>query len=141
MTFHQTIVVGNLGRDPELRYLPSGTAVCNFPIAVNEYWTDRQTNERQEKTTWYRISVFGSQAENCAKYLSKGRQAMVIGTVEARGYTNNAGEAAASLDLRARSVQFLSGGDTSGGQSYDGGDYDSNMGNEGGPTDPGDIPF
>jgi single-strand DNA-binding protein len=122
MTWHQTIVVGNLGRDPEMRYLQSGTGVCSFSVAVSESWNDRQTNERREKTTWYNVSAWGSLAETCNTYLKKGRQVMVIGTVDARGYTNNAGEAAASLDLRARTVQFLGNrGDDQegGGQSGD----------------------
>jgi single-strand DNA-binding protein len=132
MTFHQTIVIGNLGRDPELRETKDGTAVCNFPIAVNEYWTDRQTNERKDKTMWYRVSAFGSLAENCAKYLIKGRKVMVVGTVEANAYTSKDGEARASLDLRARSVQFLSGGDTSGSVGSDE-DY--------APSNSGGFPF
>jgi single-strand DNA-binding protein len=107
MTWHQTIIVGNLGRDPELRYLPSGVPVCDFSVAVSESWTDRNTNERREKTTWYRVSAWRQLGETCAQYLSKGRQVMVVGTVEARGYVNNAGEAAASLDLTARDVRFL----------------------------------
>jgi len=106
MSYHQTIIVANLGGDPELRYLPNGAAVCSFNCAVNEKWTDRQTNERREKTTWYRVSVWNQLAETCNQYLTKGQQVTVIGTVEARAYTNNAGEAAASLELRAREVVF-----------------------------------
>lgn len=109
MTWHQTIIVGNLGSDPELRYLQSGAAVCSFNVAVNETWTDRQTNERHDKTTWYKVSVWNQLAETCNQYLAKGRAVMVIGTVEARGYTNHAGEPAASLELRARDVRFLGG--------------------------------
>ena len=110
MSWHQTIIVGNLGGDPELRYMQNGRAVCNFSVAVSERWRDRQTNEQQERTTWYRVAVWGQQAENCNTYLAKGRQVLVIGNVAARGYMNNNGEAAASLDLTARSVQFLGGG-------------------------------
>ena len=116
MSWHQTIIVGNLGGDPELRYMQNGRAVCNFSVAVSERWRDRQTNEQQERTTWYRVAVWGQQAENCNTYLAKGRQVLVIGNVAARGYMNNNGEAAASLDLTARSVQFLGGGNRSDGQ-------------------------
>lgn len=133
MSWHQTIIVGNLGRDPELRYLPSGAAVCDFSVAVSESWTDRSTNERREKTTWYRVNVWGNQAETCNQYLQKGRQVMVIGTVEARGYTNNAGEATASLELRAREVRFLGGRNDSGG-SYNDSDFAA-------PDNVDDIPF
>ncbi len=124
MSWHQTIIVGNLGGDPELRYMQNGRAVCNFSVAVSERWRDRQTNEQQERTTWYRVAVWGQQAENCNTYLAKGRQVLVIGNVAARGYINNNGEAAASLDLTARSVQFLGGGsrgDDSQGGGWQGG--------------------
>jgi len=133
MTWHQTIIVGNLGNDPELRYLQSGAAVCSFNVAVNESWTDRQTNERRDKTTWYRVSAWNQLGETCNQYLAKGRQVMVVGTVEARGYVNNAGEAAASLDMRARDVRFLGGreGDASRGE-YD--DFAP-------PNEVDDIPF
>ncbi len=119
MTWHQTIVIGNLGSDPELRYLQSGQAVCNFRIAANETWRDRQTNERRERTTWYRVSVWGGQAETCNTYLSRGRRVLVVGNVSADAYMNNNGEPAASLNLTAREVRFLSGrGD---GEGYQGG--------------------
>jgi len=74
MSWHQTIIVGNLGGDPELRYMQNGRAVCNFSVAVSERWRDRQTNEQQERTTWYRVAVWGPQAENCNTYLAKGRR-------------------------------------------------------------------
>ncbi len=121
MTWHQTVVVGNLGGDPELRYMQSGDAVCNFSVAVTDRWRDRQSGEQRERTTWYRVAVWGAQAESCNTYLSKGRRVLVTGNVSARGYINNNGEAAASLDLRARDVRFLSsreeGGDQGGGWS------------------------
>ena len=110
MSYHQTIVVGNLGHDPELKYLQSGQAVCTFSVAVSEKWTDRQSNERKEKTTWYRVTAWGSLGETAKQYLAKGRQVMVIGTVEARAYMSNAGEPAASLELNARDVRFLGSG-------------------------------
>ena len=121
MSWHQTIIVGNLGGDPELRYLQSGRAVCNFSVAVSERWRDRNTNEQQERTTWYRVAAWGPLGETCNQYLARGRQVMVIGNVQARGYINNNGEAAASLDLTARDVRFLGGrgdgGDQGGGWS------------------------
>lgn len=126
MTWHQTIVVGNLGGDPELRYLQSGQAVCNFSLAVSERWRDRNTNEQRERTTWYRVAAWGGLGETCNQYLARGRQVMVIGNVQARGYINNNGEAAASLDLTARDVRFL------GGRGGDGGDQGGNWGGGGG---------
>ncbi len=135
MTWHQTIIVGNLGSDPDLKYLQSGAAVCSFNVAVNETWTDRQTNERRDKTTWYRVSAWNQLGETCNQYLSKGRQVMVVGTVESRAYVNNAGEAAASLELRARDVRFI-GGRESGGQGQQGYDEFAPP-----PDEVGDIPF
>ncbi|MCY4063725.1 MAG: single-stranded DNA-binding protein [Chloroflexi bacterium] len=116
MSWHQTVVVGNLGGDPELRYMQSGDAVCNFSVAATDSWRDRQSGERRERTTWYRVAVWGPQAESCNTYLSKGRRVLVTGNVSARGYINNNGEAAASLDLRARDVRFLGGRDEGGDQ-------------------------
>ena len=156
MTWHQTIIVGNLGGDPELRYMQSGDAVCNFSVAVSERWRNRQTNEWQDRTTWYRVAVWGPQAESCNTYLSKGRRVLVTGNVSARGYINNNGEAAASLDLRARDVRFLSsrgdgddqqGGGWQGGGSQGGGrregqrrdDRASNFADP--PSSVDDIPF
>ena len=120
MTWHQTIIVGNLGGDPELRYLQSGQAVCNFSVAVSERWRDRNSGEQRERTTWYRVAAWGPLGETCNTYLAKGRQVMVTGNVAARGYINNNGEAAASLDLTARDVRFLGG---RGGGDQGGGDY------------------
>lgn len=107
MSWHQTIIVGHLGGNPELKYMQNGNAVCNFSVAVSESWRDKNTNENRERTTWYRVAVWGPQAEHCNTYLGKGSQVMVIGNVSARGYMSN-GEAKASLDLRANSVRFLS---------------------------------
>jgi len=144
MSWHQTIIVGNLGGDPELKYLQSGQAVCNFSVAVSERWRDRQTNEQREKTTWYRVDVWGAQAEHCNTYLSKGRQVMVIGNVTADAYMNNNGEAAASLKLTARTVQFLSGGNSGGGGGSQGGQSGGNdraSNYTSAPDSVDDIPF
>lgn len=103
-----TIITGNLGQDPELRYLPSGTAVCNFSVAVTEYWNDRETGQKQEKTTWYRVSAWGVAGENANKYLEKGSKVGVRGTVSASAYINKEGEAQASLELRAQEIEYLS---------------------------------
>ena len=138
MSWHQTIIVGNLGGDPELRYLQSGRAVCNFSVAVSERWRDRQTEEQRERTTWYRVAVWGNQAETCNTYLSRGRQVMVIGNVQARGYVNNNGEAAASLDLTARDVRFLGGRDGGGGQQSGGWQGGGQRGGQRGPSQQSD---
>lgn len=103
--WHQTIIIGNVGKNPETRETQNGNVVCNFSVAVTEKW--QQNGERKEKTTWYRISCWGKLAETCQQYVHKGMKVAVKGTVEARGYTNNAGEVAASLELTAREVIFL----------------------------------
>lgn len=134
MSYQQTIIVGNVGRDPELRYLQSGVPVCNFTVAVNSV-TGTGEN-RQEKTTWFRVAAWRQLAETCSQYLTKGRQVMVIGTVEARAYTDQSGQPQASLELTARDVRFLGNrGDAQGAGSEEGGysNYPA------GGTD--DIPF
>lgn len=132
--YHQTIVVGNVGRDAQLKYLQSGTAVSEFSVAVTEGWTDQATNERREKTTWYRVNLWGRQAESVSQYILKGKQVMVIGTVEARAYLDKNNQPAASLELRAREVRLLgSRGDGSEGGQYS--DYAAP------PDNLNDIPF
>ncbi|MHB0875527.1 MAG: single-stranded DNA-binding protein [Anaerolineae bacterium] len=106
--YQHTVIVGNVGRDPELRYTPSGDPVANFSVAVNRRWTNRD-GQAQEKTTWFNISVFGRQAETVNQYVTKGRMVLVEGEVEARAYTAQDGTPRASLDLRARDVRFLGG--------------------------------
>jgi single-strand DNA-binding protein len=83
---NKVMLIGRLGRDPEIRYSQQGTAVVNFPLATGEQWTDKNTGERQEKTEWHRIVVFGKQAEVCEKYLSKGREVFVEGRLQTRTY-------------------------------------------------------
>ena len=140
--YEYTIIIGNVGRDPELRYIQSGVAVCSFSVAVSTRWKDKNTNEQREKTKWFKVSAWRGLAETCNTYVRKGMQIMVTGTVEASAYTNQAGEAAASLELTARDVQFLGRRD----EDHDGGDggdsrprdYDDFAPP---PKDPDDIPF
>lgn len=105
--YQQITLVGNLGNDPEMRYTPSGVPVTSFNLAVNRSWTDQQ-GQRQDKTTWFRISVWNKQAEVVSQYLTKGRQVMVVGEMEdARAYTDRDGNLRASLEVRANTVRFL----------------------------------
>lgn len=138
MSYHSTTILGNLGRDPELRYLPSGVPVCDFSVAVSESWNDKQSNERRERTTWYRVSAFGQLAETASRYLTKGRQVLVVGTVEARAYMDKSGQPAASLELRAQTIRFVGNrGDNEGGGQRGGGYEDFAPP----PDDVSDIPF
>jgi single-strand DNA-binding protein len=135
--FQQVIIVGNLGRDPEMRYLQSGVAVCNFTVAVNQI--SGQGENRTEKTVWFRVAAWRELGERCSQYLAKGRQVMVIGTVDARAYTDNSGQPQATLELTARDVRFL-GSREDGGQG--GGDYDNSYGGApSGGSNVDDIPF
>jgi single-strand DNA-binding protein len=149
MGWHQTVIIGNVGRDPELRYTSNGTPVCSFSVAVTEKWNDRQSSERREKTTWYRVSCWRGLAETANRFVHKGMQIMVAGTVEATAYTNNAGEVVGTLELTARDMQFLGGQREEGGGNYGGGysggddGYDSDRGGRQTPppADLNDIPF
>lgn len=104
--YHQTIVVGNVGKDPEMRFLQNGTAVTNFTVAVTEKWK-QDNGEKKEKTTWYKVTAWRGLAETCKEYVHKGMSIMVVGTVSVSAYKNNAGEAQATLELTAQTVQFL----------------------------------
>jgi single-strand DNA-binding protein len=107
MSYEQAIIMGNLGSPPELKYMPDGSPVCNFSVAVNEKWTDKSTGEKREKTKWFRCAVWGKSAENAHKLIKKGQQVLIVGTVEARAYTGKNGEPMASLDLRVDTWQLL----------------------------------
>lgn len=106
-SFNKITVVGYLGKDPEIRYLPDGTGICNFSIASTEKRKDI-AGEPREITTWFRVSVFGRQADACNEYLSKGSQVFVEGRLSLNEYTDRDGERRSSLEVRASDVQFLS---------------------------------
>jgi len=110
--FQRVIVAGRLGNDPELRYTPGGTQVCTFDVAANRRWTDRDGN-RQERTTWFRVSTWGKLAGICHQYLHKGRAVLIEGEVDASAWIDQEGNARATLELRAVNVRFLDGGNTS----------------------------
>jgi single-strand DNA-binding protein len=132
---NRVILIGNLGRDPELRYTQSGSAVANFTLATNERWRDKDGNN-QERTEWHRIVVWGRTAENCAQYLQKGRSVYVEGRLQTREWEDKDGNKRNTTEINALNVQFLGGR----GGPGDGGD-------DPGPSDPGgappgdDIPF
>ncbi|WP_420640474.1 single-stranded DNA-binding protein [Candidatus Leptofilum sp.] len=114
--YQKLVIVGNLGQDPEMRYMPDGQAVTNFSLACNRRWNDRATGEQQEEVTWYRVSVWGRQAEAANQYLSKGRQVLIEGRLRPdpatggpRLWTRNDGSIGASFEVVADRVQFLGG--------------------------------
>ncbi|MDE0463283.1 MAG: single-stranded DNA-binding protein [Caldilineaceae bacterium] len=106
--YQQITLVGNLGADPELRYMQDGTPVTSLRIATNRRWSS-QDGTTQEETVWFRVSVWARQAEACNQYLSKGQRVLVVGEMrEPSTWTDQEGNARASLEVRARNVQFLS---------------------------------
>ena len=114
MSFHTIVITGNLGRDPEMRYTPSGQAVTNFSVAVNESFTN-SNGERIQRTIWFRVSAWGKQAEICNQYLKKGRMVLVEGRMTAdpntggpRVWTGQDGSPRASFEVSAQTVRFLS---------------------------------
>jgi len=112
--FNRVIVMGNLGRDPEVRYTPGGKAVCNFSIAINENWKDKE-GQKQERTEWVRIVVWDKLAELCGEYLAKGRQALIEGRMQTREWEKD-GVKQYTTEVVANTVQFL-GGPKNGGDS------------------------
>lgn len=100
-------IIGRLGKDPEMRYTPAGVSMCKFSVATDKHWTNDQ-GQRQEETTWHNVTVWRKQAETCAQYLTKGSLVLISGSVKASGYTNRDGAAAASLEITAETVKFLS---------------------------------
>ncbi len=114
---NKVILVGNLGADPELKYTPAGKAVCNFSIATTESWKDKG-GEKQEKTEWHRLVVWGEVGENCSKYLAKGRACYVEGRLQTRSYEKD-GQKHFMTEIVADKVVFLGGGERSEGSGED----------------------
>jgi single-strand DNA-binding protein len=145
MTYHTVILVGNLGRDPEMRYTPAGQAVTNFSIAVNDDYTNN-SGERIKRTIWVRVSAWGKQAENCNQYLKKGSKVLVEGRLTAdaatgspRIWTKQDGTSGTSFEVSAQTVRFLSTrGETAEPSAGGAPGVDDAMAPAG---DEGDIPF
>jgi single-strand DNA-binding protein len=140
--YQKIIIVGNLGRDPEMRYMPDGTAVTNFSVATNRRWTDRSSGEPREETTWFRVSVWGRQGETANEYLSKGRQVLVEGRMRAdpatggpQTWTGQDGTVRASFEVIADVVRFIGGRDDTGFVPGGGDDVGA------GPQEEDEIPF
>jgi len=105
---NKVILIGNLGADPELKYTPSSRALCNLRIATTDVFKDKG-GQRQERTEWHRVTVWGDQAENCSKYLSKGRSVYVEGRLQTRSYDKD-GQKHYATDVVAERVVFLGSG-------------------------------
>lgn len=138
---NKVILVGNLGRDPELRYLPSGEAVVNLSVATTDKYKDK-TGQMVEQTEWHRISFFGKTAEVCGQYLKKGSQIYAEGSLRTRKYTDKDGVEKYSTEIRGDRMQMLGGrgaGDAGGDTGGDTGNSSTMMGAD--PMDSDDIPF
>jgi single-strand DNA-binding protein len=135
---NKVMLIGRLGRDPEIRYSQQGLAVVNFSIATSEYWTDKTTGDRQEKTEWHNIVVFGKQAETCEKYLSKGSQIYVEGRLQTSNYEKE-GQTHYMTKIVVSNFQFLGSKQDNqggGGQYQQGGGGQYQQGGGGGSQKP-----
>ena len=108
-SINKAILIGHLGKAPELRFTPSGQAVANFSIATSERWTGKD-GQPGEKTEWHRIVVFGKTAENCSQFLTKGSAVFLEGKIQTREWENKEGQKQRTTEIVAHSVQFLGGG-------------------------------
>jgi single-strand DNA-binding protein len=106
MSLNKVMLIGHLGSDPETRYTPDGTPVCNFSIATSEKWNDKATGEKKERTEWHRIVVWRRLAEICGEYLSKGRQVYVEGKLQTRPWEKD-GITRYTTEIIANDVHFL----------------------------------
>jgi len=145
---NKVIIVGNLGQDPETRYMPSGAAVTNFTVATNESWKDKQTGEQKDRTEWHRVAMFNRLAEIAAEYLRKGSQVYIEGKLRTRKWQGQDGADRYTTEIIADEMQML-GGRGDGGGSFGGsrGGGKPSQGGGNAPPQPGpddfddDIPF
>jgi len=133
MSFNKIIIVGNLGRDPELRYTPQGTPVCGFSLATNEKRKGRG-GEIEDITTWFKITLWGRQAEAASQYLAKGRPVYIEGRLRVEEYIDREGKQRYSLEVNATDMQFIGGNDR--GQSAPKQTNNQTSGEEDPDTDP-----
>lgn len=127
---NKVILLGRLGRTPEIKYLPSGQAVCDLSVATSQTYKDRN-EQQQERTEWSRVVVWGKTAESCAKYLQKGQQVYVEGRLETRSWDDKEGKKVYATDVVASNVVFLGGGEQRGAGGGDGGRGEESLGGGG----------
>jgi len=109
MSVNKVILLGRLGQNPEVKYTPSGAAVCNFSLATNESWTDK-SGQKQERVEWIKIVVWQKLAELCVQYLAKGRQCYIEGKLQTREWTDKDNQKRYTTEVLAQTVQFLDSG-------------------------------
>jgi single-strand DNA-binding protein len=125
MSVNKVILVGRLGQNPEVRYTPSGAAVANFSVATNESWTDK-SGQKQERTEWHKVVVWGKLAELCAQYLAKGRQCYLEGRLQTRQWQDKDNQTKYTTEIQAQTVQFLGG--AAGAGAHNGADMNQDAG-------------
>jgi single-strand DNA-binding protein len=144
-SINKVILVGRLGRDPELKYTASGTPFCRFSMATDEGWTDKGSGERTERTEWHNIVVWDKLAEICNNYLTKGRMVYIEGSLQTREWDDQEGNKRKTTEIRARDMVLLGGppgeGGGSGGARRPSGPLSSGEGQSGSPITDDDIPF
>jgi len=104
---NKVILIGNLGRDPEVKYMPSGQAAANLAVATSESWKDKESGEPVEKTEWHRVSAFGRLAEIMGEYLKKGSKVYIEGSLQTRKWQDNEGNDRYTTEIKAREMQML----------------------------------
>ena len=139
MSVNKVILLGRLGQNPEVRNTPSGASVANFSLATNESWMDKN-GQKQERTEWHRIVVWGKLAELCGQYLTKGRQAYVEGRLQTRQWQDKDGQTKYTTEVQAQTVQFL-GGNTGAGVNQNAEPQGMEMGRAEPSFTEDDIPF
>ena len=118
---NKVILVGNLGQDPEVKYMPNGNAVCNITVATSESWKDKNSGEMQERTEWHRVVFFRRLAEIAGEYLKKGSQVYLEGRLQTRKWQDQQGQDRYTTEIVADNMQMLGGGNRSGGSAEFGG--------------------
>ena len=117
---NKAIVLGNLGRDPEVRHSPSGAVICNLAIATSRAWKDKESGERREETEWHRVVLYNRLAEIAGEYLAKGRQVYIEGRLQTRKWQDKEGQDRWTTEIVAESLQLLGGRDSDGGAGSEG---------------------
>ena len=139
---NKVILIGNLGKDPEIRYTQSGTAVCNFTLATTESWGGKDGGERQEHTEWHNIVAWARLAEICNEYLRKGKQVYIEGGIRVRKWEDREGNTRYTTEIVARNMQMLGSKDGGGGRpARDADDPNNRPGPEVDANLDDDIPF
>ena len=145
---NKVILIGNLGQDPEVKYMPNGGAVANITVATSESWKDKATGEQKESTEWHRVVFFRRLAEIAGEYLKKGSKVYIEGKLQTRKWQDQQGNDRYTTEIIANDMQMLDGRGAGGGGSMGGGNYNQSAGGQSGPAPSGgmddfddDIPF